>query len=62
MGLVQLAVIALLSRGMREFHEVVDFLSSLSIPKSSIYSAIDELQRKGVLEIGKRLEVKGSLS
>ncbi len=57
MGLVQLAVIALLSKGMREFHEVVDFLSSLSIPKSSIYSAIDELQRKGVLKI--REETRG---
>jgi len=37
--------------GVREFNEIVRMLTSMSIPKSSIYTAVDELRRRGVIDI-----------
>lgn len=55
-GPVQLAIITLLTRGARDFNDIVKTLSSASIPKSSIYTAINELRKKGILDI----EVRGN--
>ena len=51
LGHVQAAVLTLLSMGVREFNEIVRMLTSMSIPKSSIYTAVDELRRRGVIDI-----------
>ncbi len=59
LGPVQVAILTLLSSGAKEFSEIVRTLTSISIPKSSIYTAIDELQKRGLIEVekvyGKRL-------
>ena len=51
LGPVQLAIITLLTHGAKEFNEIVETLTSMSIPKSSIYTAINELRRRGVLDV-----------
>jgi len=61
LGPVQLAVITLLTHGAKDFNEIVETLTSMSIPKSSIYTAINELRRRGVVdveEVGDRRIVK----
>jgi len=49
LGTVQSLVIAILRDGARSFEDVVRSLSMLSVPKSSIYTAIDELTRRGLV-------------
>ena len=51
LGPVQLAIITLLTHGAKEFNEIVKTLTSMSIPKSSIYTAINELRRRGVVDV-----------
>jgi len=51
LGPVQLAIITLLTHGAKEFNEIVETLTSMSIPKSSIYTAINELRRRGVVDV-----------
>ncbi len=50
-GPVQLAIVMLVNKGVKDFDEIVKILSSLSIPKSSIYTAVDELQKKNVIVV-----------
>ncbi len=49
LGDVQSYVIMLVSRGINDFRKIVEMLSSFSIPKSSIYTAIDELVKRGAI-------------
>jgi len=57
-GDVQSYVLVLVSRGVRSFREVVETLHRFSIPKSSIYTAIDELARRGlIVRRGDRIEL-----
>ena len=51
LGPVQLAIITLLTHGAKDFNEIVETLTSMSIPKSSIYTAINELRRRGVVDV-----------
>ena len=51
LGPVQLAIITLLTHGAKDFNEIVETLASMSIPKSSIYTAINELRRRGVVDV-----------
>ncbi len=61
LGPVQFAVVALVDRGVREFEKLVQLLSTLNIPKSSIYTAVEELRRRGLVRVveesGKRVLV-----
>ena len=60
-GDVQSYVLVLISRGVNSFKEVVDTLHRFSIPKSSVYTAIDELVRKGlVIRNGDRIELSSA--
>lgn len=57
-GDVQSYVLVLISRGVKSFREVVDTLHRFSIPKSSVYTAIEELSRRGlVIRNGDRVEL-----
>ncbi len=57
-GDVQSYVLVLISRGVNSFREVVELLHSFSIPKSSVYTAIDELSKRGlVVRRGDRIEL-----
>ncbi|WFO74796.1 hypothetical protein J4526_06900 [Desulfurococcaceae archaeon MEX13E-LK6-19] len=51
LGPVQLAIVTLVNKGVKDFDEIVKILSSLSIPKSSIYTAVDELQKKNIIVV-----------
>ncbi len=50
LGDVQTYVLMMTLKGLHNFEDIVRLLNKFGIPKSSIYSAIDELAKKGIVK------------